>query len=76
MYQAFNDYIIASRVNKETVSATGIITTSSDAPRYLVEKTNDTTKQLQDKEIIALKVNQLDSKYYAIDYKDVVAVVE
>lgn len=76
MYQAYNNYIIASQVNEHITSASGIITTSNNAPRYKVEKTNDTTKDLQGKVVLARKVDQLDSTYFAIDYKEIVAVVE
>lgn len=74
-YQAFNNFVIAVPEQVENVSTSGIIT-SGKSTAYRVVATNDTTKELQNKLVVAKEMDQLDAQYFAIDYQKIVAVKE
>ena len=76
MYQAINEYVIAIPKTENITSASGIITTATGLTRYQIVKTNELTKDLQDKLVVADKTKVLDGQYHAINYKDIIAVVE
>ena len=76
MYQAINDYVIATQRTENITSASGIITTATGLTRFQIVKTNELTKDLQDKLVVADKTKFIDGQYHAIDYKDIIAVVE
>lgn len=73
-YQAYNNYIIAVREQVESVTTSGIITSSGSSTAYRVVATNDITKELQNKLVVAKEIDQLDAQYFAIDYQKIVAI--
>ena len=73
-YQAYNNYIIAVPEKVESVSSSGIITSSGSSTAYRVVATNDITKELQNKLVVAKEIDQLDAQYFAIDYQKIVAI--
>lgn len=76
MYLAYNKNVIAAQVTESVVTSSGIITTSTKVPRYLIIKTTEETKDLLNKTVLAERVLALDSQFYAISYEDIIAVVE
>lgn len=77
MYQAFNDYLIAIKIEPEETTDTGIILTGvKESNYYQVEKTNENTAELQGKVIVPLAAQPLAKGFFAINYKDIIAVKE
>lgn len=73
-YSAFNNYVIAIPQSVENKTESGIITQAQASNVYKVVSTNETTKDLQDKLIIAKELDQLDTQHYAVDYQKIVAI--
>lgn len=73
-YQAYNNYIIVIPQTIENKTESGIITQAKASSVYKVIATNETTKELQDKLIVAKELEQLDAQHYAVDYQKIVAI--
>lgn len=73
-YSAFNNYVIVTPQSVENKTESGIITQAQASNVYKVVSTNETTKDLQDKLIIAKELDQLDAQHYAVDYQKIVAI--
>jgi hypothetical protein len=73
MYTAINKYVIATKVDNETISGSGIISSGGE-PRYKVVATTEESKDLQDKVVIGV-ANKIDNGFYYIDYTQIFAVV-
>lgn len=73
MYQAINDFVIATKEDSQSETSSGIIVSSGE-PRYKVVATTEVTKELEDKVVLG-RANALDHGFYYIDYKEIVAVV-
>lgn len=73
-YQAYNNYVIVIPQSVENKTTSGIITQAQASNVYKVIATNETTKDLQDKLVIARELEQLDTTHYAIDYQKIVAI--
>lgn len=73
-YTAYNNYIIVIPHSTENKTGSGIITQAQSSNVYKVIATNETTKDLQDKLVIARELEQLDAQHYAVDYQKIVAI--
>lgn len=73
-YTAYNNYIIVTPFSTENKTNSGIITQAQASNVYKVIATNETTKDLRDKLVIAKELEQLDTQHYAVDYQKIVAI--
>ena len=73
-YTAYNNYVIVMPQSVENKTDSGIITQAQTSNVYRVIATNETTKDLQDKLIVAKELEQLDAQHYAVDYQKIVAI--